>query len=607
MPTGLPPPPLSYEERYAATPTSPPPPPPTTPTPPAVPSPIIWCCSQTTTLHGEDIPYDPTTKPRLVSTTVVFYIWLFFGLFGGHHFYLGRPINGALWGCSLGLLGLGCLCDGARLRPLVAEANRGESRHQPYQMTCLTCCKTMCLIVFGALFVSIAVLTRGPYYFRKFDPIGCGFTSDPYEVLGVPYGTSFQTCRKAYRTLAKELHPDHNPNCDQACTDKMASVNVAFEKLKERNGASVIEDDIGEQWGKVFACIGGGGGDGNPATRERPPYGKDCADVCVDGVCETPSDQSRPECAACAACMRNGGSRRGGSDGGGGGGGGGGGSSGGSSRRKNKKKKHGNKKHGNKKHDKKKNTKRSTKEKNKNHPPNREGKHQPPTKQQRSKKTDKQPTPATGTPAQKYEYLSETLLEQWVDGVRHVVEGQMDEAAKERFGGQANTIVYFTWVYFLETAGVAHQSRASLSQQFIASGTGLYELLLCHYHESRRPSGAEENEGSNDCAWMLHQSRIDPEHEVVVMNALAVYHHVVSVLSLSRLDVATMAEYVRTVSKAMHMDVSAVVPLTDRVLDVLGVGVGLKRRRKHLQLVSAAIARQGGSSLFSVFGEEEEL
>ena len=47
-----------------------------------------------------------------------------FGLFGAHHFYLGRKGFGILYACTLGLLGLGYIYDLFRMRWLVRHANR---------------------------------------------------------------------------------------------------------------------------------------------------------------------------------------------------------------------------------------------------------------------------------------------------------------------------------------------------------------------------------------------------------------------------------------------------------------------------------------------------
>lgn len=51
----------------------------------------------------------------------------FLGVFGAHHFYLGRVVPGLIWLFSGGLFGIGWAYDFWRLNELVDQANRQES------------------------------------------------------------------------------------------------------------------------------------------------------------------------------------------------------------------------------------------------------------------------------------------------------------------------------------------------------------------------------------------------------------------------------------------------------------------------------------------------
>jgi DnaJ-class molecular chaperone len=55
---------------------------------------------------------------------------------------------------------------------------------------------------------------------------------DPYAALGVNKGANADDIRKAYRKLAKELHPDVRPN-DKAAEEKFKRATAAFNLLSE--------------------------------------------------------------------------------------------------------------------------------------------------------------------------------------------------------------------------------------------------------------------------------------------------------------------------------------------------------------------------------------
>ncbi|MFZ4601810.1 MAG: DnaJ C-terminal domain-containing protein [Caulobacterales bacterium] len=57
---------------------------------------------------------------------------------------------------------------------------------------------------------------------------------DPYAALGVPRSAPTDEIRKAYRTLAKELHPDVRPG-DKAAEERFKRATAAFNLLSDSN------------------------------------------------------------------------------------------------------------------------------------------------------------------------------------------------------------------------------------------------------------------------------------------------------------------------------------------------------------------------------------
>jgi DnaJ-class molecular chaperone len=56
--------------------------------------------------------------------------------------------------------------------------------------------------------------------------------NDPFELLGVSRQATLREIKDAYRRLAKELHPDRNPD-DAAAAERFKEVNVAYDMLTD--------------------------------------------------------------------------------------------------------------------------------------------------------------------------------------------------------------------------------------------------------------------------------------------------------------------------------------------------------------------------------------
>ena len=80
-------------------------------------------------------------------------------------------------------------------------------------------------------------------------------TQDLYEILGVSRDASAEAIKKAYRTLARQLHPDVNP--DEATQERFKEVTRAYEVLSDPKKREMY--DLG---GDPLSAAGGGAGFG---------------------------------------------------------------------------------------------------------------------------------------------------------------------------------------------------------------------------------------------------------------------------------------------------------------------------------------------------------
>jgi DnaJ-class molecular chaperone len=96
--------------------------------------------------------------------------------------------------------------------------------------------------------------------------------ADPYAVLNVARGASEDDIKKAYRKLAKELHPDRNKDNPKA-SERFSQVTNAYDLLSDKDKRARFDRGEIDGDGNPTSPFGFGGGAGGSQGGFRPDFG----------------------------------------------------------------------------------------------------------------------------------------------------------------------------------------------------------------------------------------------------------------------------------------------------------------------------------------------
>src|SRR5213079_1265536 len=99
---------------------------------------------------------------------------------------------------------------------------------------------------------------------------GCGM--DLYQQLGIKRGASEAEIKKAYRSLAKQLHPDRNKDNPKAA-ERFAQITKAYDLLSDKDKRARYDRGEIDEDGNPRMPFGGGFGGYSAGAGPQPGAG----------------------------------------------------------------------------------------------------------------------------------------------------------------------------------------------------------------------------------------------------------------------------------------------------------------------------------------------